>query len=472
MATIALSERRSLTAKRRLDALMETVAAYVVLVALNMVWQPGDIGWVDIALHPYYIVVLLIAARYGTVDGIVAGVLGAVTYTWFRLAASPESFAGAAALVDLELMTTPYMLILVGTMVGELRQVAQDEIDTLWARAKRLRSDIDNLSGETRLVRQHNEDLQERIASSTQTTGAFYEAAASVQSLREEEALPSILDIVKRFVGAEKSAIYMRGPDGWELRLHAGWDSAHEFPRTIGGNNPLLEKVAQGEVVTMRDVSLDFEGTDIVLAAPLRRGDAPGEGKVIGAITVQQIPLSRLNLATVRNLEGVSHWGSRVLASAEAFERVKDRDPADAITGTFRYAYMLRRLDEECGRWRRYHTPVTLLLLQVNNYERVPRIKRAAFLRRIGRLILQNVRHVDMVSRWKSANAFALILPSTDSGGSRELIARITDQFTREVLADVPRSAELYIQFGIGTAGEHGDRREELVRAAETMELS
>ncbi len=472
MATITLSERRFLNVKRRLDALMETIAGFVALIALNLVWSPENIGWTDTVLHPYYIVVLMIAARYGTIDGIVSGVLGASVYTWFRLAAEPEAFTGMSSILNLELMATPYMLILVGTVLGELRQVAQDEIDTLWTRMKRLRTDLDMLSGEARVVRQHNEDLQERIASSTQTTGAFYQVAASVQSLREEEALPSILDIVSRFVGAEKSAIYMLGPDGWELRLQSGWESQHEFTRTIAMNNPLLERVAEGEVVTMKDVTLDFEGTDIVMAAPLRRGDGHDEGKVIGAITVQSIPLAKLNLATIRNLEGISDWASKVLASAEAFERVKERDPADAITGTYRYAYMLRRLDEESGRWRRYHTPVTLLLLQVKNYERVPRIKRAAFLRRVGRLIMKNVRQVDMVARWKSANTFALILPSTDSGGARELVARITDQFTREVLADVPRSAELGLKFGIGTSGEHGDRREELVRSAEMLELS
>lgn len=465
-----LRERQSIASKRRLDALMETIAGYVILLAINMAWFPESLGWTDTALHPYFVVVLLIATRYGTTDGLVAGVLGAVMFTWLQMGQHPAAFQSLSVLVDLELMRTPYLLLLLGTLLGEVRQVAEDEMIGLWKRFHSARADLETISSEATVVRKYNEDLQERIASATQTTGAFYEAAAAVQTLREREALEAALEIVERFVGAEKCAVYIRGREAWDLRVQRGWANPAEFKRNLSLANPLLKRVADGEVVTMMDVA-DTEGSDIVLAAPLYHGEAGAQRQLYGALTVQAIPLTAMNLATVRNLFGVAQWASRVLSSAERFERVRERDPLDDVTGAYRYPYLLRRLDEECGRWRRYHTPVTMLIVQVRNFDRVPRRKRAAFLRRIARLLQGHVRAVDLVARWKSADTFAVVLPATDGAGARVLAGRLHDQFSREVLKDVPRAAELALKFGMGAAGEHGDRREELIRSAEGLQL-
>ncbi|MFT7622861.1 MAG: diguanylate cyclase (GGDEF)-like protein [Myxococcota bacterium] len=465
-----LSERRSLATKRRLDSMLEIVAGYIILLVVNLVWFPENLGWLDVVLHPYFLVTMLIAARYGTLDGLTTGLLGAVIFTWFQFEATPQRFVDATFLLDAELMRTPYLLVLLGTILGEVRQVAQDEIDELWGRHKQMRGDMGNLSGEARVVRQTNQDLQERIASSVQTTGAFYDAAAEVQTLREDEALPAILEMVERFVGATECAIYVRGPAGWELRVTRGWETSQAHPRTVTGDNALLRRVLDGEVVTMKDVPLDMDGTDIVMAAPLYHGDGV-DHQVYAAITVQQIPLSAVNLATVRNLEGISRWASRVLVSAEMFERVRERDPSDAITGAYRYSYMLGRLNEECGRFRRYKTPSTLLLMRVVHFDRVPRVKRAAFLRRLGRLVSRNIREVDLVSRWRTGDTFALLLPSTGTKGATLLAQRLQQKFDGEIAPDVPQSAALALGFGVATTGPDGEGKEDLSRAAENFAI-
>lgn len=252
--------------------------------------------------------------------------------------------------------------------------------------------------------------------------------------------------------------------------MHRGWSAPDEFGRTLPLTHPLLQKVDENEVATVLDVQ-GAKGSDVLIAAPLWHEDGAGRRQIHAALTVQLLPLTSLNAGTIRNLAGVAQWASQVLLSVERYERVRERDPSDDATGTFRFGYMMRRLEEECGRWRRYHTPMTLLLLKVVNYNRIPRRKRVAFLRRAGRLLLRNIRSVDIVSRWKSADTLAVIMPSTDADGARILAGRLAEQFHREVLKDVPRSAELSLSFGVATTGEHGDSREELIRSAERMEL-
>ena len=206
MATTVLRQRARLASKRRLDALLEILAGYAILVVLNTLFWPDDLGWIGTQLHPYFIVVLLIAGRYGTIDGLVAGAVGALLHVVFHMVGEPSAFATASALLDPALMVIPFLLLLLGTILGEIRQIAEDEIEDLHYKLMGIEGDLSHLSGEAATVRQYNESLQERIASSTQTTGAFYEAAANVQSLNEDEALPAVLAILEHFVGAQKSA--------------------------------------------------------------------------------------------------------------------------------------------------------------------------------------------------------------------------------------------------------------------------
>jgi GGDEF domain-containing protein len=423
---------------------------------------------VHAALHPYLLVTLLIATRYGTVDGLVSGVIGAVLVLLFRFESAPALFESSAVLMDLNVMATPYLLILVGTVLGEVRQVAEDEIQTLWYRVRKARSSLSHLNHEATAVRTYNEKLQERIASSTETTGAFYEAAAAAQSLQEPEVLTAILDIVHRFLGAEQSAIYVATKTRWDLSLQRGWRSPEEYPNHLPTSDPLFAEAAKGSTISVAETEI-ASNSQCMLVAPLMIGD--DNDVLYGAIAIQQMPLTAISHATLRNLEGISEWGSHLLTATNQFKKVQERDPVDQVTGIYRYNYLLARLENESLRWRRYHTPCTLLLMEIVHYERVPARKRAAFLRRIGTMLQSHARSVDLVARWTTPHWFGMLLPSTNSQGARRLAARLSDFFHREILPDVPHGADLSLRFGCGTAGESGDRALDLIQAAEQLEI-
>ncbi|MEC8025735.1 MAG: diguanylate cyclase [Myxococcota bacterium] len=475
MSTVAQTERRSIQSKRRLDSIFETLAGYLILLGINYYWFRDQLGWVDLSLHPYFVVVLLISSRYGTVDGIVAGSVGAALLTAFKMQVYPEVFKDASGLLDLQQMYVPYLLILLGAVLGEVRQVAEEEVDTLSQRLKVMRSDLEHITSENKQVRRYNEDLQERIASSTETSGAFYEAAAKVQSLALDDAVVAILDMVVRFVDADQCAIYDKLEGGWKLRQESGWSDIDEFERQLPNDEPILQLVATGRVTSVLDVGDDAR-TEILLAAPILAEGKSDKPQVVAAITIQSMPLQSMTAGAIRTLSGIAEWSSRVFSTANRFRRVRERDPADEITGTYRYGYLIRRLDDECARWRRYQerfpSPTTLILVRIHNFERIPRAKRAVFLRRMGRLLLRCIRGVDLVARWKSADTFALLLPSTENDGGRILASRVMEQFRRDVLSDVPRSAELSLRIGIGTTGMDGDTKDDLIAAATREELA
>jgi diguanylate cyclase (GGDEF)-like protein len=86
----------------------------------------------------------------------------------------------------------------------------------------------------------------------------------------------------------------------------------------------------------------------------------------------------------------------------------------DESTGVFSYSYLVRRLEEEVKRSKRYAHPFSLLLIDIDNLGRLKKLKDFFLadyvLRGTARILRENLREVDIIGRGGGAK-FAIILP-------------------------------------------------------------
>ncbi len=54
---------------------------------------------------------------------------------------------------------------------------------------------------------------------------------------------------------------------------------------------------------------------------------------------------------------------------ARLYRRVQDQATTDGLTGLFNHRYFYERLDQEIARARRYGTPVSLLMIDVDDFK-------------------------------------------------------------------------------------------------------
>ncbi len=158
--------------------------------------------------------------------------------------------------------------------------------------------------------------------------------------------------------------------------------------------------------------------------------------------------------------EVVAEAASSALEKAQLIEsaqlanaRLEHLAITDALTGLYNRRHLLERLEQELERSARYALPLSLLILDVDNFKQVNdtagHLTGDAVLRGISARMQACVRRVDLVARF-GGEEFVIILPQTGGGGAVTEAERI-----RAAIGEKPvetRTGEVSVTASIGIA--------------------
>ena len=108
--------------------------------------------------------------------------------------------------------------------------------------------------------------------------------------------------------------------------------------------------------------------------------------------------------------------------------RVEEQIIIDSLTGVYTHAYFLKRLEEEFERAQRYETPLSLVLIGIENFEKIKDKlgdEAASYLLiKMANHLLSRTRTTDVLARSHNDN-FLIILPHTGKDGAIREAERI-----------------------------------------------
>lgn len=170
----------------------------------------------------------------------------------------------------------------------------------------------------------------------------------------------------------------------------------------------------------------------------------------------------KLVLQTVSSELAVAAENSRL------YRLTKRLSVTDELTGLHNYRYFHQRLDEEFERAQRHERPLSLLMLDIDDFkvfnDHQGHPTGDAALADLGKLLSASVRENDVVARY-GGEEFAAILPETDGDGALAVAEKVREAIGSHAFADAGGNAALRLTASLGVANYplHAEDKETLV---------
>jgi diguanylate cyclase (GGDEF)-like protein len=151
------------------------------------------------------------------------------------------------------------------------------------------------------------------------------------------------------------------------------------------------------------------------------------------------------------------------------FEQVKGLAIRDGLTGLYNYRYFMEILRYEVAKSRRYHTPLSLVFMDIDDFKHINDSRGHPWgdrvLRKVAALLQQAVRHADLLCRY-GGDEFALLLTQTPPAHALMLAERLRRLISQTSINAV--DPDFRVTVSVGVAGlEPAMGWEDLVQAAD-----
>jgi diguanylate cyclase (GGDEF)-like protein len=335
-----------------------------------------------------------------------------------------------------------------------------------------------------------------------QLTALIDSSKAMISSLDIDEVLDVVCRQAARALDVSCSYIFEYDPENDSLIWLAEYqrDTAHTIEEPLGSVCPLDELPHEFAVVRTRrpaqvrrddpfsssaaQAQLREWQEQSLLIVPLVVGDA-----VVGALEVSETAYPRrFSDQEVALCVALGEQAAAAIHNAQLYRRLQQQKTTierqattDSLTGLANHRQFWARLRDEVARARRYGQPVSLLMLDLDDFKAVNdgfgHLFGDAVLRAVGKVLRDHVRQgIDVPARY-GGEEFAIVLPSTDSGCAGEAGAGgalDTAERIRAAVAEL-RLAEggaawggITISIGVATLPAHATDAEDLVLRADT----
>jgi len=448
--------------------IFETLIAMAVLVAIDMAFLKNTSVYQNIHPHPYWIVILLIACRYGTVQGVFAGGLAAMVY--IAIGANSGEINFSHDVFPRGVFKYPFLFILVGGVLGEIRSIYKKKFLKLDQKHNELQDDFQNLELLHWALTDSKTELEKRIAFQSGTLLNLIEHLNTMETLELDQLYPRCLELLEEHLNVTCSSIYLIQNNRLKLFTRRGkieqskLSAEEELTHGMMGEAVTSKRAITINQTSFNDQIAQFRKLDLMMCAPIKRKD----GAVLGVINVERIPFFDFTANSVQIFETFCHWISNVVDKAYQFNQLKDRNIADEITGAYNYLYLQKRLSYEVARAKRFNTSLTLVLLQVWKFSEMNDGERKKVLVVLNAIFKHILRQTDIIFKYRDDDTFAIILPCEVSVNVEKMMARLMAKIIERQFNPFQGSDEvLRIKYAISSLQPSEGSYESLIETAE-----
>lgn len=423
---------------------------FLILHTAKVLLEDQRLPMEEIWLHLTGSGIVLFGLFYGVFAGMIAGLMAA----WFHFPSGVLNEYYGLKLT--EILFTPFVYMLTGFLIGLVSNTRREKIVQLDENMETLKKSFDEVEVDRERLIQINLDLEKKILSREDSVLELYESAQNLSSLSVREIHDSIPELVNSHLKAASSSFYLYEMQKLMLVSQEGWSRPDQHPEFFERNHPLFLIVHKRKTMLSPRQLKDMD--DSMLVLPLVNRD----DRLYGIIRIEKMPFLELNDAAVKLLQMLGDWIVQALDNARRFGSSKNEQIHDELTGAHSFTYFKQRLKQELLLARRYQLNLSVALVGVLDYRRIPPQNVEKTLRTIYNVLEFGFRLNDIIARVDYGDyVFGVIFPFTAANGSQIPIERAVEQIVNFEFKPFDDDNELLlltwdiVDFKEGTLEEH-----------------
>lgn len=227
------------------------------------------------------------------------------------------------------------------------------------------------------------------------------------------------------------------------------------------------EKTSHSQVMANTGMQM-YAGTNLVT----------GDGYRIGTLCIWDRQPRHLNERQRDLLTGLARQAMALLELREnegllkqALLREQRLASVDTLTGLLNRRVLFERLDSEIERSRRYGTPLSLIMIDLDYFKKINDVLGHAagdmVLRSVGELILTGIRASDIAARY-GGEELCIVLPQTSIEGAHAFSESFREQIAGAEIAFGDKVINVTASFGVASLNADHTDLQQLFAAADT----
>lgn len=411
----------------RWTSLVETVLFIAAVLLANHFLHPEDPGYLSIALHPFWPIVILIALRYGFRESLAAAAVAAAVYIYFAVtpAAGTFHFSALSLFSDFR---TPILFLIVGGIISGFTQQLLERTLVLRRHLVEASGRIEELEESNRAASEALRQLESRIASELTNILDLFAELARTKQMTSAQIKTHLLDVLERHIHAERAVVYDLERGRLIARCSIGGAPADGKAVDVDGDVVLAESLRTSTVAHLGQFGLDLDleqGAGGALLAGTLRTE---EGQVFGLVSVEALPFVDYNPHTFKLFGTILEWWSRILDERVRLEELRSRSVYDEQLGLYNFPYFTSRLSQEFERARRFSLPLSMALIRARDWGEVPADRTHELRRTLARIVTEGVTGLEMVAAYRTEDTLAVAFPISMAADADKRVAQIAEQ--------------------------------------------